>query len=86
METWFTTYMTTTQHNVSISTATNPRRQVELFEGPSAKQVAKMRRTMTDLKARAQVALTAGNDDQAFALDCLAFDIECTLRDYGYTV
>lgn len=56
------------------------------MEGPTRKQVARMRRFVTEKRAAAQAALAAGNDDLAFTLDCAAFDTECVLRDYGYEV
>lgn len=81
----YTQYMNT-QRTISLAVAVNPRRAVQAFEGPSKAQVAKLRKTMAAKKVAAQEALTEGNDELAFTLDCLAFDIECTLRDYGYEV
>lgn len=77
--------MTKAQRTISLAVAVNPRRSVQMFEGPSKGQVAKMRKTRTALLAEAAEALAAGRDERAFDLDCRAFDIEATLTEYGYS-
>lgn len=75
-----------TTQPLSVGIAVNPRHARALFEGPSRAQVKKMRATRLEKLAAAKAALEAGHDERAFDLDCAAFDIECTLRQYGYEV
>ena len=54
------------------------------IEGPTRAQARKMAARRTDLLAKAQTALAAGNDDQAFEFDCAAMDIETDLINFGF--
>jgi len=58
--------------------------QNDHLQGPTRAQARRMATYRQELLAKAQTALSTGNDDQAFDLDCHAFEIESDLRRYGF--
>ena len=71
------------EQRIAVNTARLAR---ENIEGPSRRQATKMRGLRRRYLAAAAAALEAGNDDRAFDLDCMAFDIETTLRTFGESI
>jgi hypothetical protein len=69
---------------MEIVIALSDRARLDRIEGPTKAQAAKMARRRLELLDRQKEALSAGRDQAAFDLGCEAFDIETTLREYGY--
>jgi hypothetical protein len=58
--------------------------QKQAIEGPTRAQARRMAARRLELLEKARTALAAGRDDEAFELDCSAWDVERDLRAYGY--
>ena len=69
---------------ISVPVALNPRVRNYNIEGPTRAQARKMAARRTELLAKAQTALAAGDDNRAFEFDCEAFDVEADLITFGF--
>ena len=69
---------------MQVPTALAGRTRNYSIEGPTGAESRKMAARRQELLAKAQAALTAGNDDQAFEYDCAALDIETDLASFGF--